>query len=369
MESNEMQKDDPQLTFGSETKNALASSPAQGRSTLYKIADTEIRKAIESYLKLVRATNGLACVSLSDLTEERTRTILLAGLGVRVQMTAEEALEEWKRRQAIPFELESAIAAGVYRDIRKAGSEFLDMIELETQNFTTFTATFIHENPHLLPIFQHLSGIFSKSALKTHVGSVSDNSISKPASVRLATLLHDRVDPKTVNKGEILQRLESTLEGIVRDLIGRVLFESIVDRALHDQGLDFQREDEYSSLQGVVYDFRADFVLPSAEKPLAFIEVRKSSSRHASLYAKDKMFSAINWKGKNADLLAVLVIDGPWTGETLRVLANVFDYVVPIARVADLAGTLEAYLKGDKSKLKWLIEFKISPASASANSR
>lgn len=359
MNSNE---DDIQFTLDVEPENASTIAPAQIQSTLYKIADVEIRKAIESYLKLVKATNGLTNISLSDLADERTRTILLAGLGVREEMTKESALEEWKRRQAIPFELETAIAAGVYRDIRKAGAEFLNAMERETKNFTLFTPTFIKMNPHLLPLFQHLGGIFSKAALKTHIGSVSDNSISKPASIRLAKLLTERVDPDTVNKGEILQRLESTLEGIVRDLIGRVLFESIVDRALHDQGLKFQREEEYTSLKGVVYDFRADFVLPSADRPLAFIEVRKSSARHASLYAKDKMFSAINWKGKNAELLAVLVVDGPWTGETLRVMANVFDYVVPIARVADLAATLDAYIKGDKSKLKWLIEFKISPA-------
>ena len=362
MEPSKLKIDDPQETPDFKLENVMPVVPIQSQSTLYKIADIEIRKAIESYLRLVRATNGMAKISLSDLAEERTRTILLAGLGVRDEMSAEAALEEWKRRQAIPFELETAIAAGVYRDIRKAGVEFLNTMEMETQGFTAFTPAFINKNPHLLPLFQHLSGIFSKAALKTHIGSVSDNSISKPASARLAKLLQDRVDPKTVNKGEILQRLESTLEGIVRDLIGRVLFESIVDRALHDEGLTFQREEEYASLKGVVYDFRADFVLPSADKPLAFIEVRKSSARHASLYAKDKMFSAINWKGKNAELLAVLVIDGPWTGETLRVLASVFDYVVPIARVADLAVTLGAYLKGDKSKLKWLIEFKISPA-------
>lgn len=350
------------MNLDTESETAITDGPIQSQSTLYKIADSEIRKAIESYLKLVKSTNGLASISLSDLGDERARIILLAGLGVREEMTAELALEEWKRRQAIPFELETAIAAGVYRDIRKAGADFLNMMELETQNFTSFTPEFINANPHLLPLFQHLSGIFSKSALKVHVGSVSDNSISKPASIRLAKLLHDRVDSSTVNKGEILQRLESTLEGIVRDLIGRVLFESIVDRALHDQGLKFQREDEYTALEGVVYDFRADFVLPSADEPLAFIEVRKSSARHASLYAKDKMFSAINWKGKNPRLLAVLVIDGPWTGETLRVMANVYDYVVPIARVADLAATLDAYLKGDESKLKWLIDFKITAA-------
>ena len=111
-----------------------------------------------------------------------------------------------------------------------------------------------------------------------------------------------------------------------------------------------------------MYDFRADFVVPHETEPKAFIEVRKSSSRHASLYAKDKMFSAINWKGRNRQLLAVLVVDGEWTGETLRVMAKVFDYVVPMQRVSDLVDTLDAYLKGDKSKLKWLIEFKIAEA-------
>ena len=250
-----MNADDSQMSFDAVPDDAISITAVQSQSTLYKIADVEIRKAIESYLKLVRATNGLATIQLQDLADERTRTILLAGLGVREEMTAQAALEEWKRRQAIPFELETAIAAGVYRDIRKAGADFLNVMEVETENFSAFTPAFINKNPHLLPLFQHLSGIFSKAALKAQVGSVSDNSISKPASVRLATLLQERVNPKTVNKGEILQRLESTLEGIVRDLIGRVLFESIVDRALHEQGLQFQREEEYNSLKGLCTTF------------------------------------------------------------------------------------------------------------------
>ncbi|MCG5060898.1 MAG: hypothetical protein KA714_23710 [Limnoraphis sp. WC205] len=159
----------------------------------------------------------------------------------------------------------------------------------------------------------------------------------------------------------MLQRLEATLEGIVRDLVGRILLESIVENALNKRGINFERESEYTSLPGVVYNFRADFVIPDSNNTLAFIEVRKSSSRHASLYAKDKMFSAINWKGYNSNLLGVLVVDGEWTGQTLRVMANVFDYVVPIERINDLADTLYAYLYGDRSKLKWLIKFSINP--------
>ena len=78
------------------------------------------------------------------------------------------------------------------------------------------------------------------------------------------------------------------------------------------------------------------------------------------------MFSAINWKGKNSSLLAVLVVDGEWTRETLRVMANVFDYVVPITRVTELVETVSAYLDGDTSKLKWLIQFRITPATPTA---
>ena len=174
--------------------------------------------------------------------------------------------------------------------------------------------------------------------------------------------MKERVSPKHVNKGEILQRLESTLEGIVRDLVGRVLLESIVENALYREKLPFQREKEYSSLSGVVYDFRADFILPNAQTPMACIEVRKSSSRHASLYAKDKMFSAINWKGHNRNLLAIIVVDGQWTMETLLVMAKVFDYVVPISRITEVVKTLKAYLDGDKTKLKWLIQLQITPA-------
>jgi hypothetical protein len=331
--------------------------------TLYQIADREIRSCIVAYLKLAKDTIGLSRIEEQHVADERTRTILLAGLGVSSTMTAREAVEEWKRRYAIPFDLETAIAAGVYRDIREAGGKFLEALESSTNAFTKFDADYIYQNPYLLPLLQHLAGVFSKAALKKQVGQVSDTGISKPAAQRLAKLLEERVDASKVNKGEILQRLESTLEGIVRDLVGRVLLESIVESALLERNVSFQREEDYDSLPGVVYDFRADFVVPNAKSPVAFIEVRKSSSRHASLYAKDKMFSAINWKGHNSKMLAVLVVDGEWTGETLRVMAKVFDYVVPISRVAELVQTLSDYLAGDKTKLKWLIEFKISDAS------
>ena len=234
-----------------------------------------------------------------------------------------------------------------------------DAVKKETKNFSDFQPSYINTHPEVLPILQHLAGVFSKAALKREVGNVSDQAISKPAAMRLSQLLTRRVVASQVNRGEVLQRLESTLEGIVRDLVGRVLLESIVDNALRDQSISFKREEEYDSISGVVYDFRADFVLPDPENPKAFIEVRKSSSRHASLYAKDKMFSAINWKGKHRDMLAILVVDGEWTGQTLRVMAKVFDYVVPIGRVPELVQIIKSFMEGDSTKLKWMIDFNI----------
>jgi len=175
----------------------------------------------------------------------------------------------------------------------------------------------------------------------------------------LSDYISERINPEDIHKGEILTRLGGTLEGIVRDLVGRILLESIVSTALESKKLEFQRESEFESLPGVIYNFRPDFILPNIDNPMVFIEVRKSSSRHASLYAKDKMFSAINWKGKNQNLLGVLVVDGQWTSATLQVMAKVFDYVVPISNASVMAETIAAYLQGDQSKLKWLIDFRI----------
>ena len=63
-------------------------------------------------------------------------------------------------------------------------------------------------------------------------------------------------------------------------------------------------------------------------------------------------------------MLAVLIVDGEWTAETLRIMANIFDYVVPIGRVNELADTLHSYIQGDKAKLKWLVQFEIKAANA-----
>src|SRR5207248_6096162 len=97
---------------------------------------------------------------------------------------------------------------------------------------------------------------------------------------------------------------------------------------------------------------------------------RSESHRPATLRSTRRTRCSLRSTGRgrtpNSWLLAVLVVDGEWTGETLRVMANVFDYVVPISRVPELVETIKAYLAGDKTKLKWLIQFKITAASSKA---
>ena len=125
-------------------------------------------------------------------------------------MSSDQAVEEWKRRQALKFDTETAVTFSVYRNIRQVGTIFFEKAYEITDGFQSFSSESIYNHSYLLPIFQHLSGIFSKSALKKQIGSVSDTSISRPASERLAKLLEERVLPSNINRGEVLQRLEAT---------------------------------------------------------------------------------------------------------------------------------------------------------------
>lgn len=337
---------------------------AEEESTLYELATEAIRDQIRVYLTLIEQTKGFTSIEPGHVQDIGERQIVLGGIDSPLDpaiTTPEQVVEEWKRRRAVPVDVEAAVTKGVYVQLRSRVEKFLDTLEEATQGLRHFDAAYVQTNPHLLPLLQRLAGIPSKAELRRRVGSISDTVISQAAAERLAELLNLRNPGAILTRAQILQSIEPTLEGIVRDLVGKVLLETIVADALSKASVPYKRESEYSYLEGVVYNFRADFVIPDDKRPKAFVEVRKSSTRHASLYAKDKMFSAINWKGKKKDLLAVLVVDGPWTAETLKVMANVFDYVVPLHNVSEVAEAIAAYIQGDQSKLRWLIEFAIKP--------
>lgn len=332
--------------------------------TVYQKADEAMRIEIKRYLALAEATQGFTSVNETFFSDPLDRLMFASGLGLHVsdtnQIDPAHLVTEWKRKRAIPFDIERSVTIGVYNQIRPFAEELYDEADKLTAGFRVFAPEALLNNPHLLPIFQHLAGVFSKANLKKEVGSVSDTGFSKPAAERLAVLLSERIARSSIIKTNILQRMESTLEGIVRDLVGRVLLEEVVAEALRNEQVPFKREDEYTSLTGVIYDFRADFVIPDEKQPVAFIEVRKSSSRHASLYAKDKMFSAINWKGHHQNLIGIIVVEGDWTQATLQTMARVFDYVIPLHECPYLAQILKRAVTGDETVLKWLLNFSIA---------
>ena len=344
----------------------LGSEVVGARATLYAVAGSAMADIIKVYLRLAARTDGFNKLSVEDVNNVVERRIVLGGLNSPLDesaVSAEDVLHEWARMQAVPFSVENAVTRGVYISLRARVTELLEQMERETQSFTQFDADFVSSHAYLLPVFQRLLNISSKAKLKEAVGSVSDNAISVRAGVRIAELLNVRLPGRAITVNDLRLSMEPTLEGIVRDLVGRVLLEDVVANALDVAGVTYKREAEYENIKGVVYDFRADFVVPNEIEPLVFIEVRKSSSRHASLYAKDKMFSAINWKGRNKRLMAILVTEGPWTEQTLQVMTKVFDYVIPLRKVSQMAELVGAYVSGDASQLRLLIDFAVRPAN------
>jgi hypothetical protein len=329
--------------------------------TFYQHATEQMKVIISTLLRLSKETHDFTSPTIKHWDDDKASTMLLTGKGLYVEQIPdrEERENTWLARAAIPFNLEQAATGILYRELQPFTDDLIKTAFAETDDFINVRAEWIYDNPHLLPVLRHVAGTFSKRDLEKIIGQVSDMGISRPKSVKLAELLSSSKGTAIPNQSQISERMKRTTEGIVRDLVGRLLLEEFVASALTKARVPYKRENEYVALSGVVYDFRADFVVPEEMSPKAFIEVRKSSSGHASLYAKDKMFSAINWKGQHQDCLGVLIIDGPWTIASLEVLAKVFDYVVPLAKAGEMAEKIKAYLDGDRSVLRWLIQFRI----------
>ncbi len=332
--------------------------------TIYQVAKDLMRVEIDRYLYLAEVSDGFKQIEKKHLKDYGTALLFSAGIDSQIDVNEnnyEYLINDFKRKPAVLFDIENAVCVGVYLQIRPYIKELYAKAVDITDGFRIFNPIDIKNNPYLLPVFQSILK-YSKSQLKKKVGSVSDNLISNPASIKMAKLLSEQSNESDWEERNVVQRMEITLEGIVRDLVGRFLFEDVVANALDKYDVQYLREEEYPALSGVVYDFRADFILPNHQNPIAFIEVRKSSSRHASLYAKDKMFSAINWKGKHENLIGVIVVEGEWTQATLKTMSYVFDYVVPLSKINELAQILRKAQEGDRSILRWLVEFSIKPS-------
>ncbi|MAF53262.1 MAG: hypothetical protein CL694_09680 [Chloroflexi bacterium] len=332
-----------------------------GKETLYEHAASEMGELISVLLDLSETTNEFSNPPDEIWVDDAAAQMLLGGLGYDLERLppTDQRKDAWLARSAFHFNIEYSVTGLLYPRLQPFIDEMIAVGFAETDGFRDVDAEWIRDNPQLLPVMMHAAGTFSKQELKRTVGSVSDKVISRPASERLAKLLADVGSNMAIEPQRVSERMKSTTEGIVRDLVGRLLLEEFVADSLNKAGLTFRRESDYKRLTGVIYDFRADFVIPNERHPKAFVEVRKSSARHASLYAKDKMFSSINWKGRHPECLGIIITDGPWTEASLEVMSRVFDYVVPIHRSRQVAETIRRYVDGDQSVLRWLIHFRI----------
>ena len=237
-----------------------------------------MERFIAAYLALSKVTVGFTALAKADLSKLENRLIVIHGLALGLEAekaTQEEILREAARMSAVSFDTEPAITAGVYRDLRAYAMDLVEKLNEVTNGFTIFSADVIKANPKFLPFLQKLAGFRSKSEMKRAVGNASDHAIPAAAAQKLADLITRAKRSRTISRNVMLESIEPTLEGIVRDLVGKVLLESVVADALASEGVTFVREKEYESLRGVVYDFRADFLIPAAASPKAFIEVGK----------------------------------------------------------------------------------------------
>lgn len=332
--------------------------------TLYQHTASQMRLIIDLMIGLSEESKNFNAPSDSSWLNDDKSIVLLCGKGYSIdEIPADinDRKNSWLARAALSFGIERAATGLLYRNIQPFIGKLVGDAFLQTSNFTKVTEEWIYSNPQFLPVLMHAIGAFSKRDLQKEIGTgtASDTGISRPVSKKLALLI-SKVDISSIpNQVQIKERIKATTEGIVRDLVGRLLLEDFVAQALKREKVPFLREEEYEHITGVVYDFRADFVVPNPIQPKAFIEVRKSSAGHASLYAKDKMFSAINWKGKHQDCLGIMIVEGPWTQTTLQVMGRVFDYVIPVERAYEAAKKIKEYIDGDTKVLRWLIQFKI----------
>jgi len=139
-------------------------------STIYQRANEAMRREIKRYLSLAERTQGFKIMTKDMLCDPHDRLMFAAGLGLHItdpnNIDISLLISEWERKSAVPFDIEKSVTVGVYKSIRPFAEELFKEAERLTRGFTHFNKDKLFENPHLLPVFQHLAGIFSKAELK-----------------------------------------------------------------------------------------------------------------------------------------------------------------------------------------------------------
>lgn len=296
---------------------------------------------------LFLATAGFTEASEDDFTCPERGPILLAGKRLACLGSASANRVAWKTSGN---DFEHAVAAGqvVAGKLRIRAAEIVDFVFKETAQMTNVTPDWIMAHPYALPVFVNATGTVSKKKFKSHfkLTNATDRNIGRTDATRIA----DGIQPDMViAPREIVAGMESLIEGIVRDQIGKVVNEAFIQQALDRLDVPYVRDEGGSNqIEGLVSASRADIAVPHNNNPKVFIEVRKSTANHASLYASSLMFSALDRRGKHPDSLAIMLYDGAWSGATKALMENAFHYVFHVLESDRAAEIVKRHLSGEE---------------------
>lgn len=312
-------------------------------------------------MSLFTASRRFTCPDISHFEHPEDSRILLAGCSLEDRNCPASNLAGWMAASA-PFNADTAAKVLLTERLRPVAKELVRRTFEETASLSVLTAEWVCANPASVLVLMHALGASSRKEFraKAQLTSMNSTRIGLPDARRMVDyiLASDIVpDPEAVERA-----LGGTIEGIVRDLVGKNLHEGFVERAFADAGIPFVREEDIDGIRGTVHSGRPDFVVPDARNPMALIEVRKAESNHASLYGHEKMLGAINWKDAHPGCIAIMVYAGGWNRKVLEEMESVFDYVIPVLDSATAARIVKAHLAGHDMRRRH-IELKVTALS------
>lgn len=309
-------------------------------------------RAVSTHLQsLYLSTSGFTTVSQADFACEHQAELLMTGKGLTFSGSIDGDIASWIECGA-DFEHTSAAAAVVGGKLRRHAAELVGFVFTNTANLTEVTADWIADHPFALPVLVNAMGMCSKKKFKDdfNLTTVTDRKIGKLDAERIA----DGIIPgKVLSDREVVASMEGLIEGIVRDLIGKVVNEAFMEQALERACLPYVRDEGGTNqIEGELGSSRADFALPHNIKPEAFVEVRKSKSNHAAIYSRDMMLSVISRRSRHPKCLAVLIYDGVWSGTTKVQMAKVFDFIFHVFESDRAAEVIKRHMNGEDMRKK-----------------
>jgi hypothetical protein len=208
--------------------------------TIYIFAHEQMSQIVLALLDLASSTKNFTEPPPSAWTNTSESEMLLCGKGLHIEDIEKLKSPEnaWLGRLAIPFSLELAATGILYKRLRVFTDILIKSAFTETKNFSEVTPEWVRANPRFLPVLMHVMGAFSKQELKRQLGAASDRGISRRASSKIAEALKHTAGT-VPDQQRIQERIKATVEGIVRDLVGRLLLEQFVATALKRHKVPF----------------------------------------------------------------------------------------------------------------------------------